>query len=140
MVYRYLSVKVILAKKDLSPNEALVLRWSSKRSDQMQEVRLEWPARGKFAKAEATVWLYPGRYVDWLLTEAISELVVEVPAGFEVASAQLSSAMTVESARRLEHVDHYRNSESKFEWVAESWWDGNANYLVGPRPPSGVFT
>jgi hypothetical protein len=84
---------------------------------------LEWPAKDKFSKAEATVWLYPGRYVDWLLAEAISELVVEVPQGFEVASAQLSSAMMVESARQLEHVDYYRNSELKFEWLGESWWD-----------------
>jgi hypothetical protein len=123
MVYRYLSVKVILPKKGSFQKSVLVLRWLSKRSDQMQEVRLEWPAKDKFSKAEATVWLYPGRYVDWLLAEAISELVVEVPQGFEVASAQLSSAMMVESARQLEHVDYYRNSELKFEWLGESWWD-----------------
>jgi hypothetical protein len=122
MVYRYLSAKLILAKKDPSEKEALVLHWSSKRSDQMQEVRLGWPAWGKFAKAEATVWLYPGRYVDWFLAGVISKLVVEVPPGFEVVSAQLSSVMS-ESERPLEHFDHYRNPELKFEWLGESWWD-----------------
>ena len=123
MVYRYISAKVILPKKDLFQKRVLVLQWSSKRSAQMQEVRLDWTGTGKLSHGEATVWLYPGRYVDWLLAEAISELVVEVPSGLEVVSAQLSSAMTVESARQLEHVDHYRNSELKFEWLGESWWD-----------------
>ncbi len=123
MVYRHLSLKVMLAKKDLSPNEALVLQWSSKQSDHTQEVWLEWPSTSKFAKAEATVWLYPGRYVDWLLAGVISELIVEVPQGVEVVFAQLSSAMPVESKRPLEHIDHYRNPELKFEWTGESWWD-----------------
>jgi len=40
-----------------------------------------------------------------------------------VVSAQLSSAMPVESARTLGHIDHYRNSELRFEWTGESWWD-----------------
>ena len=130
MVYRHLSVKVMLAKKDLSPNEALVLQWSSKQSDQTQEVWLEWPSKGKFAKAEATVWLYPGRYVDWLLAGVISELIVEVPQGVEVVFAQLSSAMPVESKRPLEHIDHYRNPELKFEWSGRrSWWElGTLDY------------
>ena len=123
MVYRYLSVRLILAKKDLSPSESLVLQWSSKRFDQRQEVRLEWPAKGKFATAAPTVWLYPGRYVDWLLAGVISELVVEVPQGVEVVSAQISSAMPVELKRPSEHIDHYRNSGLKFEWLGESWWD-----------------
>ena len=123
MVYRYVSAKVMLAKKDLSANEALVLQWSSKRSDQMQEMRLEWPSKSKFAKAEATLWLYPGRHVDWLLAGVISKFVLEVPPGLEVVSAQLSSAMPVESERPLEHIDHYRNSELKFEWAGESWWE-----------------
>jgi hypothetical protein len=123
MVYRHLAVKLILAKKDLFPNESFVLKWSSNQSDQTQEVRLEWPSKRKSAKAEATVWLYPGRHVDWLLAGVISELIVEVPQGAEVVSAQLSSAMSVESKRPSEHIDHYRNSELKFEWLGESWWD-----------------
>jgi hypothetical protein len=53
----------------------------------------------------------------------IAELVVEVPPGFEVVSAQLWSAMPVDSARSLEHIEHYRSSELKFEWTGESWWD-----------------
>jgi len=53
----------------------------------------------------------------------IAELVVEVPPGVEVVSAQLSSAMPVESARPLVHINHYRNPELKFEWLGESWWD-----------------
>jgi hypothetical protein len=123
MVYRYLSINIILPPRDLSPKRTLVLQWSSKRSDQMQELQLQWPPHGRSAQREATLWLYPGRYADWLMAGVIAELVVEVPPGFEVASAQLSSAMTVESARSLEHIDHYRNSELKFEWTGESWWD-----------------
>jgi len=120
MVYCYLSVEVILPKPQKG---TLVLRWSSKRLDQMQQVRLDWPAQGESAEGQATLWLNPGRYADWFLAGVISEVAVEVPPGFEVVSAQLSSAMTVESARSLEHINHYRNSELKFEWTGESWWD-----------------
>ena len=67
MVYRHLSVKVMLAKNDLSPNEALVLRWSSKQSDQTQEVWLEWPSKGKFAKAEAS-----GVAVSWPIRRLVA--------------------------------------------------------------------
>ena len=123
MVYRYLSVNLILPPRDLSRTRPLVLQWSSKRSDQMQEARLEWPPQGRSAQGGATLWLYPGRYTDWLMAGVIAELVVEVPPGFEVVSAQLWSAMPVESARSLEHIEHYRNSELKFEWTGESWWD-----------------
>ena len=123
MVYRYLSVTMILPPRDLSPKRPLVLQWSSKRSDQMQEVRLEWPPQRRSLQGEAALWLYPGRYTDWLMAGVIAELVLELPPGLELVSAQLSSAMPVESARSLEHIDHYRNSELRFEWTGESWWD-----------------
>ena len=123
MVYRYLAVNLILPPRDLSPTRPLILQWSSKRFDQMQEARLEWPVQGRSAQGGATLWLYPGRYTDWLMAGVIAELVVEVPPGVEVVSAQLSSAMPVESARPLVHINHYRNPELKFEWLGESWWD-----------------
>ena len=122
MMYRYLSVAMILPPRDLSQKRPVVLQWSSKWSNQMQEVRLG-PPQGRFAQGEATLWLYPGRYTDWLMAGVIAELAVELPPGFEVVSAQLWSAMPVESARSLEHIEHYRNSELKFEWTGESWWD-----------------
>jgi len=132
MVYRYLSIAMIVPPRDLSPKGPLVLQWSSKRSDQMQEVRLEWPPQSRTLQGEAALWLCPGLYTDWLMAGVIAELIVELPPGLEVASAQLSSAMRVEPARSLEHIDHYRNSELRFEWTGESWWDWK-RVLVGAR-------
>ena len=121
-IYRYVSIKLRLTSARGLDTKAVVLRWESQRSGPLERVRLSWPRGETWPPIGTTVWLHPGRYVDWLLSGTISDLVLEMPRDFDLDAFLLSSVLPSEVATKARHINHYRNPATKFEWIGESWW------------------
>ena len=119
-IYRYASIKVIPTSPGGLDDKALVLRWASQPSAPVEQMTLPWPEAG-WPTTRVTIWLHPGRYVDWLLGGTVRELVVEVPRNFDLGIVELSPVLPTEVSK-AKHIDHYRDPATRFEWVGESWW------------------
>src|SRR5262249_34889451 len=119
-IYRYASIELIPTSERRLADKALVLRWASQPSRPVEQLTLPSPEAG-WPATRMTIWLNPGRYVDWLLGGTISELIMEVPRDFDLGIVQLAPVLPTEVAK-AKHIDHYRNPASRFEWIGESWW------------------
>lgn len=122
---RFFAFRISLPKEATLQGKEIVFRWKGSGTENRESLQLRFDNELQMPSGggtEATVWLFPGGTVDWLLESQITELEIETSVASKIRSAWLSSAMPAHDAQRAQHLRHYRNPQTKFEQVGESWW------------------
>ncbi len=119
---RYL--KFIFGLPKRSEPLQVLLRWVSSRSRSPAETNeFRFGFGGREDSIEATVWLFPGEYVDWLLSGEIVGIEITANQQLQIKSAQLMQAFTDEELKEAKGLDHYENAAATFNWIGRAWWD-----------------
>src|SRR5262249_10232828 len=126
-IFRFVVVKLKPVSPQLDPEVPIIeLSWVSQRSSQWtaaKVIRVYWPLHDfRNRNAEAELWLYPGRRVDWVLGGRIVQLQITSNRPIALEQLQLTSAMPEIVSMESEHIEEYTFPKMKFLWESESWW------------------